>query len=242
MQPLLNFLVTYQSWIYTVLILTWLIYLRRLIVAWREWRSTIFGLERDAAQGKLNASLAMAILIFLLIGAEFICLTFIAPEFPQVQSLQSTLPTEGPDTAIVSESEGTAAAISSLLAVTLPGDSAEMVPEATQTPMALSGTGCLSGQLEWIKPNPGEEISGVYELVATVNFQELGFYKYQYSLLTDQANWTAISAGNLPVFESALGVLATTEIPNGDYVLRLTALDKNNYEYTPCDVAVRILN
>ncbi len=244
MQSLLNFLVNYQNWIYTILVAVALIYLRRLIYAWREWRSTIFGLERDSAQSKLNASLAMVILVFLLIAAEFVCLTFVVPEFPQTQSAQGPVPTEGPDTGILPTVEATSGLASGVVLITPTGavPNAETDSAETATPLALTGTGCLPGQLEWIAPKSGEEISGLYELVATVNFQELGFYKYHYSPLTDQVNWTAISAGNLPIVEGVLGVLATTEISNGDYVLRLTALDKNNFEYTPCDVAVRILN
>jgi len=46
----------------------------------------------------------------------------------------------------------------------------------------------------------------------------------------------------MPVVEGKLGVLATSEIPNGDYILRLTVVNKANQQLTPCDVAIRILN
>ncbi|MHC1771828.1 MAG: hypothetical protein AB9907_08850 [Flexilinea sp.] len=248
MQSLLNFLVVYQNWIYAILAITGVIYLRRLIIAWREWRSTIFGLERDSAQTKLNASLAMVILILLLFAAEFICLTFVVSEWPQVQLPQNSVPTEGPDTGILATPDGTEESGSKIVIVTPTsgGISETMNPQQSTVqgslPESQAGIGCVPGQVEWISPKPGEEISGLYELVATVNFQDMGFYKYQYSLLTDQVNWTAISAGNLPVLTGTLGVLATTEIPNGDYVIRLTVVEKNNTEHAPCDVAVRILN
>lgn len=248
MQSLLNFLVIYQNWIYTILAVTGVIYLRRLIIAWREWRSTIFGLERDSAQKKLNASLAMVILTLLLFAAEFICLTFVVSELPQVPLSPDSVLTEGPDTGILVTPDGIEENGSRITIMTpTTGGLSETMNQQPLTvqgslPESLSSSGCIPGQVEWISPKPGEEISGLYTLVATVNYQDMGFYKYQYSPLTDQTNWTAISAGNLPVLEGTLGILATTEIQNGDYVLRLTVVDKNNIEQTPCDVAVRIMN
>jgi hypothetical protein len=108
-------------------------------------------------------------------------------------------------------------------------------------PLPASG-GCIPGEIEWIAPKPGEEISGVYELKATINIPDLGFYKYEYAPVGDQQNWNAVSAGSTPMIENTLGVLATTEILNGDYVLRLIVIDKSNQEKAPCDVGIRIMN
>jgi hypothetical protein len=246
MESLLNFMATYQKWIYSILIITGILYLKRLISAWREWRATIFGLERDAAQSKLNSSLVMVFLILLLLAAEFITLTFIVSEWPQVKISSATVPTVGPDMGILSPASSDMQ-INSKVEIAAQGEnglSGENQSLLTPTPFLGNQTfsGCIPGQIEWIAPKSGEEISGLYELKATVNYQDMGFYKYQYSLLNDQKSWTAISAGNLPVLEGQLGVLATTEIANGDYVLRLIIVDKNNVESSPCDVAVRIMN
>lgn len=232
MQSLLNFLVLYQNWIYTVLILVGLIYLRKLIHAIIEWRSTIFGLERESAQHKLNTSLAMVIVTVLLLLVEFISVTFVINELPQTPSLspQNNLTGNGLDTGILST------------AVIPSGGDAGLPPVSAQPEISQVVGGCMPGMIEWIKPQPGEEISGVYELQATLNVQDMGFYKYQYALLGDPDNWHAISAGSTPIVASRLGVLATTEIQNGDYLLRLIVVDKSNRELEPCDVAIRILN
>lgn len=246
MESLLNFLTIYQKWIYSILIITGILYFRRLIYAWKEWRATIFGLERDAAQAKLNSSLVMVFLILLLLAAEFIILTFIVSEWPQVGLSSGPIPTTGPDMGILSAGteDGRIDSKVEISGQSGNGLSPENPPSAVSTPFFGNQTssGCIAGRIEWIAPKSGEEISGLYELKATVNDQDMGFYKYQYSLLNDQRNWTAISAGNLPVLEGQLGVLATTEIANGDYVLRLLMVDKNNVESPPCDVAVRIMN
>ena len=84
MLELFHFLVDYQIWIYVVLGVLALIYLIRVISAARERYATIFGLEREDAQRRLNSALAIFILLILLIGAEFILVTFVIPEWPLV--------------------------------------------------------------------------------------------------------------------------------------------------------------
>lgn len=234
MQALLRFLVDYQNWIYSILILIGLIYLRKLILAIIEWRSTIFGLEREYAQHKLNTSLAMVIVIALLIIAEFVSVTFVIGELPQIPSTDSiqTTSEDGLDVGILAPTAiGSESAAPDISAVSAAGD---------QQPLAEGA--CIPGQIEWISPKPGEEIKGVYDLMATINVLDMGFYKYEYAPISDTSTWLAISAGSLPVIEGKLGVLATTEIPNGDYVLRLTVVDKSNRELQPCEVSIRILN
>ena len=54
MLELFHFLVDYQLWIYAILGILAVIYLVRLISAWRERHATIFGLEREDAQRRLN--------------------------------------------------------------------------------------------------------------------------------------------------------------------------------------------
>ena len=68
MLELFHFLVDYQIWIYAVLGVLALIYLVRLIGAWRERYATIFGLEREDAQRRLNSALAIFVLLLLLIA------------------------------------------------------------------------------------------------------------------------------------------------------------------------------
>ena len=85
-------------------------------------------------------------------------------------------------------------------------------------------------------------IDGSYILHATVNVQDMAFYNWSFSPVGDEQNWQTLSAGNLPVIEGELGLWATTQVPNGDYILRLTVFDLNNQELPSCDVFIRVLN
>ena len=232
MLALFHFLVDYQLWIYAILGVLALIYLARLISAWRERYATIFGLEREDAQRRLNSALAVFILLLLLIGAEFVLITFVIPEWPLVM-LTSTpvLPTE-----------------EEVMMITRPPDNNGLViistPEGavSNAPVSAISSGCIPGQLEWLDPVSGDVIDGSYILKATVNMQDMAFYNWAFSPVEDQQNWQTLSAGNLPVIEGQLGLWATSQVPNGDYALRLTVYDLSNQELPSCDVYIRVLN
>ena len=113
------------------------------------------------------------------------------------------------------------------------------VPDTTTVNLS---SGCIPGQLEWLDPETGDVISGSYTLKANVNLQDMAFYNWAFASVTDQENWQTLSAGNLPVIEGDLGLWATSQVANGDYVLRLTVYDLSNQELPSCDVFIRVLN
>ena len=165
MLALFHFLVDYQLWIYAILGVLALIYLARLISAWRERYATIFGLEREDAQRRLNSALAVFILLLLLIGAEFVLITFVIPEWPLVM-LTSTpvIPTEEEVMMITRRPDNNGLVIIS-------------TPEGAVSNSAVSAisSGCIPGQLEWLDPVSGDVIDGSYILKATVNMQDMAF-------------------------------------------------------------------
>ena len=237
MLELFRFLVDYQIWIYVVLGVLALIYLIRLIKAARERYSTIFGLEREDAQRRLNSALAIFILLLLLIAAEFILVTFVIPEWPLVMitpTPQTTPVTTDEEMPMITNS----AAEGGLTVISTPvGASGGSSPA-----VASLSSGCIAGQLEWLAPSTGDVIRGSYTLEATVNVKDMAFYNWAFSPVEDQQNWQTLSAGNLPVLEGDLGLWATTQVANGDYVLRITVSDLSNQQLPPCDVFIRVLN
>ena len=245
MLELFHFLVDYQIWIYAVLGVLAFIYLVRFLTAWHERQSTIFGLERENAQRRLNSALAIFVLLLLLIGAEFILVTFVIPEWPMV--MMTPAPTqiaaeESNEDMMVVNSYSTSAG--GLTIVSTPEGNAPAASAVSSAPSAVSrlSSGCIANQLEWLSPRSGDVIDGNYTLEATVNVRDMAFYDWSFSLVEDQQTWQTLSAGNLPVIEGELGLWATTQFPNGDYVLRLTVYGLDNQALTPCDVFIRVLN
>ena len=235
MLDLFRFLVDYQIWIYVVLGVLALIYLVRLINAARERYATIFGLEREDAQRRLNSALAVFILLVLLIAAEFTLVTFVIPEWPMVMM---TPPAETPTPVDEELMITNSSAEGGLTVISTPEGSAA----GSSSPVSVLSSGCIPDQLEWLEPVSGDVISGSYILEATVNVQNMAFYKWSYASVDDQQSWRDISGNDLPVIEGELGLWATTQVPNGDYVLRLTVYNLNNEELPSCDAYIRVLN
>ena len=237
MLELFHFLVDYQIWIYAILCVLALIYLVRLIKAWRERYSTIFGLEREDAQRRLNSALAIFVLLILLIAAEFVLVTFVIPEWPMVMLTPTPIPAETTEEQIPIQNPY--ASDSGLTIISTPQGAAPSEPSSS---VSVLSSGCIPNQLEWLAPVSGDVIEGSYTLEATVNVQDMAFYNWTYSPVGDLQNWSTLSAGNLPVIEGPLGLWATTQVANGDYVLRLTVYDLNNEQLPSCDVYIRVLN
>src|SRR5215216_5704388 len=75
-------LANYEPLIYITLAIGGLFAFRRMWYAWREWRDSVYGLEREFALRRLGQATAVALFILGLIFAEFFIATFIAPSLP----------------------------------------------------------------------------------------------------------------------------------------------------------------
>ena len=162
MEDVLRFLESAEGWVYLVVGLIGLVALQRVIAAWRDWRSAMFGLERARAQRDLSSALSILVLMIILGLAEFSLISFVAPTFPRADMLQT--PTV------------------SLLSTARPTREPTAVVTATSflPTLSISGNGgCNPGVLAWSSPKPGDQVQGTVTLKGTVNVPGLGFYKYE---------------------------------------------------------------
>lgn len=233
MQAILQFLTTYEAWIYGLIGLVGLIYLRRLLLAWNEWRTAVFGLERESAQRRLSSSLTVVVLLVLFAVVEFAMVSFVAPQAPA----ENMLPTPTLD----------------VLATAIPTLSVEeptpqnLVGVQPTLPAAVQSS-CIAGQIEWLSPQADEEISGAVDLVGLVGVTNLGFFKYEYAS-AGVDNWSTIAAGNSTVLEQEdpeklnqfQGVWNTDQLVPGDYQLRLVVTDNENQLLPICVIPVRVI-
>ena len=180
MESFLHFLKTYEVWIYLVAGVVGLVYVQKLLKAWREWRSALFGLEKENAQRSLSAAVAVLSLIFILAAGEFILVSFVMPAFPSTAMvLTPTLDLLATPTITLQSGSPTGGA-----------------NPPTATPLAAAGTGCVTGQIEWNAPEPQAQISGAVEMFATINLPDLGYYKYEYNQAGSDT-WTTLAGGNV---------------------------------------------
>ncbi len=223
MTEILDFLIEFEIWFYLILGLISLIFFSRLFKAIGIWREAAFGLERDIAQRKFRSSLSILLLLFILFVGEFFFVTYSSSLLPDQTSLAT------PTIDILASPSPTEASVAL----------SENVEAITPTP-TQEQEGCIPGQIEWIYPEPASEISGVVRLMGTVNVDNFGFYKYEYTEPGNQF-WKTIAGNNQRVVEDQIGLWNTSQIVPGDYLLRLVVLDNDNNEYPACIVSVRVI-
>jgi len=229
MEVILPYLRNYEVWIYSFLGLIALVYLQKLIVAWKDWQGTVFGLEREVAQRRFSTALVILLLLVVFVFLEFFTVSFVAPSYPQ----ELALPTATIDL-FATPTITIAALVDASVPTVTQGATLLVMTQAQQE------EGCVPGQIEWSFPKPGQEISETIELKGTVNVPNLGFYKYQYSKPGEDV-WTDIAAGNQPKVDGQIGFWNTSQLVTGDYLLRLVVLDNQNQSYPACVIQVRVL-
>jgi hypothetical protein len=225
MGPLYRTLANYEPLIYIALAIGGLFAFRRMWFSWREWRDSVYGLEREFALRRLGQATAAAFFILALIFVEFFIATFIAPSLPATDILATpTLDLLLTPQETLSPEQATAAALS---------------PVTQAAPSGMSG--CIPGQIMITAPEPGTDVSGTVEITGTASVPNFGFFKYEVVQRGSQ-NWATISAEREPVVNGILGQWNTTSLTNGDYFLRLVITDNVGVALEPCVIAVRVAN
>lgn len=226
MDEALRFFREYEGWIYAFLALGALLNLRLFISAWQELRSTIYGLEREQAQGQLNQAAGTLTLLIIVAIAEFVLVSFVIPFRPQANPLLT--PTID------------------LLAtptVTLPPSNGEVDEDATPTPVPtpdLRQGVCLANEAEITSPQPGDRVSGAIPILGSANVENFGFYKLEIASI-QSVNWRTIQAGREIKNNEVLIEWDTSTLQAGDYILRLVVTLSDETILPDCRVPITIL-
>ncbi len=235
MEEALSFFRAFEVWIYLLLGLGGLIYIRKFILAWQELRGASFGLERDSAQARLNQSASMLVLLLTLAVAEFVLVSFIAPSVP------GAIPLFTPTIDLLATPTTTLPPTSAEQLAEPTGEQATGVPEPP-TQIVLSGQeGCQPGSIEILSPSPGEEVSGVVPIMGSADIDNFGFYMFQMKHPEDpESAWLTLQAGNIAVTNGKLGDWDTRRLSPGEYQLALIVVDNQAQTLAPCIVQVRV--
>jgi hypothetical protein len=231
MEEVLRFFRTYEIWIYLVLALAGLLYVRKFILAWDEMRAAAFGLERESAQRRLNQSASLLVLLLFMAIGLFVAVSFIAPTFPGSNPLLTpTLNLLTTPTNTLSPEEQAR-------------ETAEMVESVqTTTPTEeLLGEGCTRDQAVITEPRDGSEISGIVMVRGTADIPNFGFYKYEVAR-PGETVWLTIQAGRAITQNADLGQWDTRTLDSGEYMLRLVVTDNQGASIEPCIIQVRVNN
>jgi hypothetical protein len=225
MGPVYRALASYEPLIYIALAIGGLFAFRQMWRSWREWRDSVYGLEREFALRRLGQATATAFFILALVFVEFFIATFIAPSLPATDILATpTLDLLLTPASTLSPEQATQAALS---------------PVTETVPSGMSG--CIPDQIMITSPEPGANVSGTVEITGTASVPNFGFFKYEFAPRGSQ-NWGTISAVREPKVNEVLGSWNTTSLTNGEYFLRLVVTDNVGISLEPCVIAVRVIN
>lgn len=224
MAEALRFIEDSQTWIYIVLLFVGLIYLRLSLIRASELRKAVFGLERERSLSRLTQAGAMLALIVALAVAVFVIANFVSPAYwagvhrrtLEASSLQLT-PQEG-----IGSEQG-------------------FITPAPANGSGLPTVGCPDENVRFSSPEDGSTVSGVVDVRGTANHTAFGFYQYHYMLMSPEASWIVIAAGDTVKLDEELGVWDTTWLTAGEYFLRLVVTDTAGVAAPECIIQVRVV-
>jgi hypothetical protein len=216
MEEALLLIASLQGWIYTLLLLAALTYLRLATQSNAEVRKSLFGLERERAASRRTRALAMLGLIGLAGLATFLVSNFLVPSVPAVAS-----PTLVPTISLLSTA--TEALGSGI---------------APQTP---DSSGCSNPGATISSPSSGAQVQGLVEVRGSANIPNFAFYKIEIKASDSSANWQVVTAGNKPKLDDVLGAWDTSLVINGVYLLQLVVTDTAGNAPLPCALEVVVL-
>ena len=218
-----DFLATFEPLIYIVLFLGWIFLGRWLWRTWRGWRGAIYGLEREITQRRFARALASNVIWLAIFLGVLAVTSFIIPSMP------SSIFISTPTIDLLTTPTGT---ISAELAATL---------DARPTPQSADfSEGCVPEKRIIDSPVPGQNLSGIVDLVGTVDVPEFGFYKFEISP-AGQETWSPIYAGREIIRNDVLGRIDTGSLTPGDYRLRLVVTNNIGEAMEPCEVLIRVV-
>lgn len=227
MEEALSFFRAFEVWIYLLLGLGGLLYVRKFVLSWQDLRAAAFGLERESAQARLNQSAGVLVFLLSMAVMEFVLVSFVAPAVPAATPLLT------PTLDLLATPSVTLAPVTAL------AEGAEVTAQPEATGPVL-GSGCIAGQVEIVFPQEGGEISGLITVLGVADIPNFGFFKYEMKRPGDTV-WLTIQAGDKVVQNGEkLGDWDTRRLPPGEYELGLVVVDNQARASPHCTVRVRV--
>lgn len=219
MNSVLDFFVRHETTIYIILGIGALFPLRSLIYAFLDWRRSVFGLEKELTANRMRAAGAVLIVLAMLMISQFCVVSFVIPVIPSIEFLATpTIDLNKPRNTLSPE---------------------ELTAQPTVPVVPEGSFGCTAGKIVITSPAPDELLSGKVTIIGTINVENFGFYKYEYSKGDDI--WVTIAAGDKIVANAELGNWDVSQLEPGSYQLRLLVTDNIGNAMPTCSIPVIIV-
>ncbi|NPA31142.1 MAG: hypothetical protein GXO37_03995 [Chloroflexi bacterium] len=215
---MLSLLLRYERFLYLLLLVGLLLFIRRAWLAWNDLRSATFRLEEEHARQRLQQSV-----IGTLLSATLMLFLFMASALGGA----SPAPAEPVPQSAATPGTGTPPA-----ALDTPTPALPAVEEMESR--------CDPQRVFIAYPEDGAEIQGEIDIRGTASIENFGFYKVEFAP-ADQPLFLTIEVGRVPKVDDVLvQAWDTTMLPAGEYLLQLVVVDNTGQPLPPCRVRVRV--
>lgn len=249
MEQVLRLVADYQWWIYGLLGLILLFYLRRAILARREGARSIFKLEQEQAYARYSRSVKVSVLIVLVMAAVFALSNLTMPKVVE-QPVEDPTPTSttGPLAASTLTPTPPPATITPTPTATkvrptrppTPASTPDVV--VTETPV-VRPPNCPNPNARLTAPGVNQVVRGNVPIRGTASTSNFQYYKVEVGpgnrprdhewTVVGQLHRSSVTGGVLETFNS--GAYAP-----GTYTLRLVVVDQTGNYPEPCRVTITV--
>jgi len=243
MERVVQLVAEYQWWIYGVLGLVLIFFLRRAMMARRESVRSTFKLEQEQAQSRYNRSVVISAAILLVVIAAFVVSNPLMST-PQVTPEPTPTVTTGP-------------LVKATLTPTPLPPTITPTPKPSPTPIARPTRLTPSPEVVATRtpqvrlpncPNPNARITslGINQIITgnvaihgTASIDSFQYYKIEVGPGQNPSTWAVVGELHYtPVVRGQLETFNSGAYPPGTYALRLVVVDQTGNYPEPCQVTV----
>jgi len=240
MTVLVKLVADYAIYLYVIVGLVAVVFLRAYTVARHERENSIFTLERESATGRMVQAIIGFLVMLIIIGGIFYTSQTLVEEIP----LPEATPT--PTVLVVLPPSPTPPPILPTPTPTgTPRPRPTLVVVTTVTPTVEAPTvvlaHCTNPGVNIAQPGNGAAASGVIQIVGSANIPEFWYYKFEFRPSGADA-WTFIQRFDTPISGGILTAWDTRTVASGTYELRLVVVDKTGNYPEPCILQLSVQN
>jgi len=233
-------IVILDTWLYIILGLIALFFLRLMWLARRDRIRSIFTLERENATTRMTrAFIGFVIVSGLMIGVYYLSLvtpTIVPPppDTPTPTPIVALPPTPTPPPLLPTPTPTSTP-------VPTPVPTVEVIDTPTPTPNLTVGQApnCPNPGVRITQPGDGAQVDGVVQVRGAATIPNFDYYKFEFRVPSTE-EWVFIARFDSPVAEGVLGSWNSDTVPPGSYEFRLVVVDATGNFPNPCVVNLAV--
>jgi len=246
MEQVLRFIADYQWWIYAVLGLVLLFYLRRAIISRQQGVRSIFKLEQEQLRLKYSRSVMVSAVVLLLMVSVFM-LSNPLRLAPAAKPDASPSTTSGPLSAPTLTPTSPPPTITATPTATRVLPTSPVRPTATSLVAATAQApqvrpaACPDPNRRITAPGMNQVVQGDVAVRGTADHPNFDYYKIEVGSGANPGQWTVVGQlHRAPVSGGVLETFNASAYPPGVYTLRLVVVDTTGNFPEPCQVTITV--